>query len=268
MSTILTYFFITIFGLIVGSFLSALTYRIPEGISILKGRSFCPNCKSKISWYDNIPVFSFSFLGGKCRNCKAQISLRYPLIEFFTLLVFLFIAVFFGSCATGFTGSAICQWRNLLGFWALPYLLVIASGFLAIFVIDLEKQIIPDGIVFSLFAIATLLLILINPDFLYINFLAAFGGASFLLLINLFTKGKGMGLGDVKLALLGGIVLGWPGTVTWLLLSFVTGAVLGLILIFFKKAEFGKHIPFGPFLVFSFFIALVFGTCFFQAFIR
>jgi leader peptidase (prepilin peptidase)/N-methyltransferase len=257
-----------IFGLIIGSFLSALTYRIPNGISILKGRSFCPKCKNKISWYDNIPVFSFYLLGGKCRNCKTQISLRYPLIEFFTLLVFLFITIFFGYCSTGLSGSAICQWRGLLGFWALPYLLVIASGFLAIFVIDLEKQIIPDGIVFSLFAITALLLILINPDFTYVNILAAFGGASFLLLINLFTRGMGMGLGDVKLALLGGIVLGWPGTVTWLLLSFVTGAILGLVLIFFKKAEFGKHIPFGPFLVFSFFVSLVFGTCFFQAFIR
>ena len=267
MMTILTYFLITVFGLIIGSFLSALTYRLPRGISILKGRSFCPKCKNKISWYDNIPVFSFYFLGGKCRTCKAQISLRYPLIEFFTLLVFLFISISFGSCSSHITGSAICQWRNFMGFWALPYLLVIATGFLAIFVIDLEKQIIPDNIVFSLFGLSILLLILINPEFTYVNILTAFGGASFLLLINLFTKGKGMGLGDVKLALLGGIVLGWPGTLTWIFLSFITGAIVGLILIFFKKAEFGKHIPFGPFLVFSYFVSLVFGNCFFQIFI-
>jgi leader peptidase (prepilin peptidase)/N-methyltransferase len=268
MFTILTYFLFTIFGLVIGSFLSALTYRIPNGISILKGRSFCPKCKSKISWYDNIPVFSFYFLGGKCRSCKAPISLRYPLIEFFTLLVFLFITIFFSSCANTLTGSAICQWRSLLGFWALPYLLIITSGLLAVFIIDLEKQIIPDSLVFSLFALTALLLILINPEFTYVNILASFGSATFLLMINLFTKGKGMGLGDVKLALLGGIVLGWPGTITWLLTSFVTGAVVGLILILFKKAEFGKHIPFGPFLVFSFFVSLVLGNYFFQAFIR
>jgi leader peptidase (prepilin peptidase)/N-methyltransferase len=103
-------------------------------------------------------------------------------------------------------------------------------------------------------------LIFINPDYSYVNILLSFAGAAFLLLLHLITRGKGMGLGDVKLALLGGLVLGWPSTLIWMMLSFIIGAIVGLILILLKKAEFGKHIAFGPFLVASFFIALLFGN--------
>jgi prepilin signal peptidase PulO-like enzyme (type II secretory pathway) len=139
MTTIIFFIIITLLGLVVGSFLSAVTYRLPRGINIIKGRSFCDNCKRKISWRDNVPVFSFYFLGGKCRNCKSQISIRYPLIEFFTMLVFLFVAISFNSCTLqggSLQGEAICQWQASLGFWALPYLLLVAAGFVVVFVTD------------------------------------------------------------------------------------------------------------------------------------
>lgn len=269
----LEYLIILFLGLTFGSFLTALTYRLPKGISILKGRSLCPNCKKKISWHDNIPIFSYFFLDGKCRNCKKIISLRYPLIEFGTMLTFLFITYFFNSCTTTIQGAslrvgAICQWKGMLGFWALPYLLLISTGFIAVFVIDLEQKIILDSIVLPLFALTLFLFVFFNPDYAYSNFLLAFAAALFLLVIHLITKGKGMGLGDVKLALFGGVVLGWPGSISWLLLSFVIGATVGVILVLLKKAEFGKHIPFGPFLVLSFFIALVYGEKIFISIFR
>ncbi|OGM27356.1 hypothetical protein A3A76_02550 [Candidatus Woesebacteria bacterium RIFCSPLOWO2_01_FULL_39_23] len=267
MLIIILYLLVSVLGLVAGSFISALSYRLPLGIKITKGRSFCDNCGTKIAWYDNIPVFSYFLLDGKCRCCKKEISLRYSLIEFSTLLVFLSIAYFYVSCVSTL-GSAVCQWRNLLGSGALPYLLMLAAGFVTLAVIDLEHQMIPDKITLSLFAITSLILIFLNPDYAYQSFLAGFLAALFLLLIHLATKGKGMGLGDVKLALLGGVILGWRSTVPWLMLSFIIGAVVGLILILFGKAKFGKHIPFGPFLVVSFFLALVFGDRMFSSILR
>jgi leader peptidase (prepilin peptidase)/N-methyltransferase len=261
------YLLIFVAGLVVGSFLSALTYRLPLGIQISKGRSFCDKCGQKINWYDNIPIFSYFFLDGKCRYCKKVISLRYPLIEFGTLVTFLSVTHFFNYCSRGGSG-AICEWKGILGFWAVPFLLFVSAGIIAVFITDYENQIILDSIILPLFALSLLLLIFFNPDYTFHNILSAFAGSLFLLILNLITKGKGMGLGDVKLALLGGIILGWPSTSSWLLSSFIIGAFVGLFLVLIKKARFGKNIAFGPFLVISFFLALFWGTKIFESFIH
>jgi len=247
---------VLIFGLIVGSFLAALSYRIPLGISISKGRSFCPKCKRKICWYDNIPLFSYLVLDGKCRDCGRKISLRYPFIEAATGIGFLLIFSF--QCSMSSLEN-MCLWKNSLGGLYIPFLLFIFSLLVAIFIIDLEKQIIPDSLVFSLFIVTSLFLIIFRGEVLFENLLVGFGASLFLLLLYLVTKGKGMGLGDVKFALFSGIFLGWPQTLLWLFVSFVIGALTGLALILAKKASFGKHIPFGPFLVVSFFISILFG---------
>src|SRR3990172_4532769 len=252
----LIYTFLVLFlGLAVGSFVSALSYRVPRGIGIAKGRSFCPKCSAKISWYDNIPLLSYLALGGKCRRCKEKISLRYPLIEGATALGFLYL--FSYSCPPG-SFEVACLWKSATGSLYLPFLLFIFTLMTAIFVIDLESQIIPDSLVFTLF-ISTFL-ILISTDLpIFTHLVSGFSAALFLLVLFLITKQKGMGLGDVKLALFAGAFLGWPHTVTWLFASFVLGAVVGVILILLKKASFGKHIPFGPFLVVSFFVSVFFG---------
>ncbi|HLE48578.1 MAG TPA: prepilin peptidase [Patescibacteria group bacterium] len=255
------YFVVILFGLVIGSFISAYTYRLPKGLSIVKGRSFCPKCHNKISWFDNIPILSFYLLRGKCRNCGKPISLRYSMIEFFTMSVFLLITIRYLHCSklditiTDF----VCSWNNIIGSFNLFYQLFIAAILVSIFVIDLEKKIIPDRLSLGLFAIVLLMFIFFNPDYTYKNIFTGFTAASFLLLVNFVTKGKGMGFGDVKLALPLGLMLGWPLTISWFLLSFVIGALVGVALILAKKTTLGKEIPFGPFLVIGYFLTIIWG---------
>lgn len=262
---ILLLILVSLFGLIVGSFLSAYTYRWPKGIAISKGRSFCPKCKEKISWYDNVPLFSYLLLGGRCRKCGKKISLRYPLIELSTSIAFILIVLFLGSCATSlqgqsFKGEALCVWGGYLGHWALPYLLLVVGILIAVFIIDLENQLIPDGLVYFMFLLTTTLLILFSPQELFLRLLSGFSASTFLLLIHLLTLGRGMGLGDVKFALFGGLFLGWPFSGLWLFLSFVIGAGVGVILILLGKASLGQKIAFGPFLALSLFITILWGN--------
>lgn len=220
-----------IFGLIIGSFLSAYSYRLPREISIRNGRSKCPNCHTQIKSIDNIPILSFIFLGGKCRNCKQKISLRYPLIEISTAITFV-----------------------LIGFNI--FHLVIASILILIFVIDLEHQIIPDELVFF----GLVIFIVFNfQNTLYTNLLAGLLSASTLLFLNFITKGKGMGLGDVKLAILLGAIVGINLFLIWLFLSFLSGAIMGIILIIFQRAEIKSKIAFGPFLIIGLILTNLFG---------
>lgn len=231
-----------ILGLCFGSFITALTYRQPKEISIAQGRSFCPRCKHQIAWYDNIPLFSYLFLGGKCRNCKKKISLRYPLIEVASGIGFVLIFV---------------STHNLV---QIILNLAVFSILLSIFVTDVEHQIIPDDFVF--FGILVVLLqLILNTSYqiLYTNFLAAFLAASVLMLIHLLTKGRGMGLGDVKFAVFGGLIIGLKLLPVWLFLSFLTGGMVGIILILGKRARLKDKIAFGPFLIIGIALAIFFG---------
>lgn len=217
-------------GLALGSFISAFSFRSPRGISFIKGRSLCPRCKSQIAWYDNIPLLSFLLLSGKCRNCKKKISLRYPLIELATGLGFVLIGL------------------NIYLF----IFLVLET----IFIIDVEHQIIPDELVFLVFLVA---LLVPSAYSLFSSLLAGFLCASFLLLIHLATRGRGMGLGDVKFAVAGGLFVGLKLSFVWLLLAFLTGGLVAFILILVKGAKLKDKIAFGPFLVVAIPIAVLFG---------
>jgi len=223
-----------VFGLVFGSFFSALSWRYPKNISVAKGRSFCPKCKRQIVWYDNIPLFSYIFLGGKCRNCKKHISWRYPIIELATAI---------GFCLVGL---------NIFN-------LIIFSILEIIFIIDFENKIIPDDFVFLGFVLVILHTIYFIPSDIFSSLFAGFLGASLLLLIHLITRGRGMGLGDVKFAVLGGMVVGLHLTLIWLFLAFLTGAFVGIILILSRKAGLKDQIAFGPFLIFSIWLTSIFG---------
>src|SRR3989344_3281787 len=242
---VLIYLLLFVFGLTIGSFLTAYTYRLPRGINFIKGRSFCPSCKKQIAWYDNIPLLSYIYLGGKCRNCKKKLSLRYPLIEASTGLIFVLVFYFFSQCAS-FQGKTVCSWFSALGSWALPYLLLISVIFIAIFIIDFEFQIIPDSLVFFMFLLTFFMVILFRREEIWELVFVSFAASNFFLILNLITKGRGMGLGDVKLALAGGLFLGFPLTILWVFIGFILGAVVGVFLIFLGKAAFGKQIAFGP----------------------
>ena len=231
--------FVLAIGLALGSFLGALTHRLPREESFVGGRSRCPHCVAQIKWYDNIPLLSFLLLGGRCRSCGKKISLRYPLIELAT--------------AIGILGIYVLDLKSPI------FLVLILRLSISIFVIDLEKKIIPDELIFWGFGLTTLALFLGWDNNLYLHFLGGFSSSFFLLLIHLVTKGKGMGLGDVKYALFAGTFLGFPGVISWLFLSFLTGAGVGVILILLGKAKLGRHIAFGPFLAFSFILTYLFG---------
>lgn len=219
-----------VIGLVFGSFIAALTYRYPRSISNIYGRSFCDNCKNKIKWFDNIPFLSFILLGGKCRDCSEKISWRYPVIEILTAICF-----------------------TLIGFnivWLILFCLLEI-----IFIIDLENQIIPDvfiftGLFFTLFTV---------HGSQFTNLFSGFISATFLLIVHLLTKGRGMGLGDVKFAVLGGLIVGLPLFPIWLLIAFLTGAILGIILILGRKANLKSKIAFGPFLIVSIPVTLLWG---------
>ncbi len=233
------YSIIFLFGLIVGSFLNCIIYRLEVGKSFLGGHSFCPYCKHELVWHDLIPVFSFLMLKGKCRYCQKPISIQYPLIELTTAILFVLV---FNS-------------QNLLN---TGYLLLTTSFLIIIFVYDLKHYIIPDKVIFP--AILTSFLFLFTTNSLLLNtVLSAFGASFFFLLIYLISQGQWMGFGDVKLSFLMGLHLGFPNILVALFSAFFTGAIIGLILIAQNKKTLKSIVPFGPFLVFGTFLAMFYG---------
>ena len=237
---------IFLFGLIVGSFLNCVIYRLETGGSFLKGRSFCPHCKHKLALQDLIPVFSFLFLRGKCRYCGQKISPQYPLVEIATATLFLLMAEAKPlSIETGF-------------------LMVISCFLIVIFVYDLKHYIIPDKVIYPAIAIALIFnfQFLISKQFLIFNsqILSAFGAAAFFAAIVLVSRGKWMGIGDIKLAFLMGLILGWPNIFVALSLAFFIGAIMGIGLIIFGRKKMKSEIPLGPFLITGTFLIMFFGN--------
>lgn len=245
----LIYFFIFFLGLTIGSFLNCVIYRLEEGKSFLKGRSFCPRCKHDLSWQDLVPVFSFLALRGKCRYCSERISWQYPAVELATGLLFVlnFLRFDLGGGRS-----------NLLIFEFVMSLFLIV-----IFVYDLKHYLIPDRVVYPAIALSLIfnLQFLISDQFsvFKLSILSALGASSFFLAIVLISRGKWMGVGDIKLAFLMGLILGWPDILVSLFLAFFIGAVIGTGLIALKRKGLKSEVPFGPFLVTGTFIALFFG---------
>ncbi len=233
------------FGLIVGSFLNSIIYRLSIEESFLFKRSYCPRCKHILNWQDLFPVFSFLILRGKCRYCHQKISWQYPLVEILTGLIFLLIFNLQSSI------------------YNLPFLifnLIISCFLIVIFVYDLKHYIIPDKVVYPAIAISFLYRIIFNFQFQISNYLySALGAAAFFLIIVLISQGKWMGVGDIKLAFLMGLILGWPNILVALFLAFLIGAIIGLMLIAFGKKKLKSEVPFAPFLVTGTFLALFLG---------
>lgn len=245
-------FYIFIIGLLIGSFLNVLIDRIPKGKSFAKGRSYCDSCKKTLEWYDLIPVFSFIFLQGKCRQCRSPISLYYPVVELTTGIMF--------TITFAFVGENLPFTIYHLPFIELFYYLFIISSFIVIFFTDLKYGIIPDKVLLVASLLSIFYLFFIHNSLFMIHLLSGVGAFLLFLLLYLITRGKGMGFGDVKLVFLMGLFLGFLNTILALYLAFLTGAVVGLILILWGKRKFfGGKIPFGPFLVLGTFISLFLG---------
>ncbi|MCK4891200.1 MAG: prepilin peptidase, partial [Candidatus Pacebacteria bacterium] len=269
---LLFYFIILILGLIVGSFLNVVIFRLENGEKIVNDRSKCLRCKHVLAWYDLIPVLSFIFLKGKCRYCEERISWQYPVVEMGTGILFIIVFSIQYSVFSIF----------YLLFW-----FYIVSALIVIFVYDLKHYIIPDKVIYPAIAITFIYRLFEILNFGHLNlfriwnlpaqgwsalggeignlitvfnpFIAAILASAFFLSIVLLTHGRGMGGGDVKLGFLMGLILGWPLVLIALFLSFILGSIIGIFLILVGKKKMKSMIPFGPFLVLGTFIAMFWG---------
>lgn len=254
-------FFVFIFGLFIGSFLNVLIDRLPKGESPVKGRSHCDKCKKTLKWYDLIPLLSFIFLRGKCRYCKTKLSFYYPIVELTTGVAFAGTFLFLEG-----TNINFITFINII---TVIYYLVIVSSLIVIFFADLKYGIIPDKVLFPAIFVSAFYLLTMNYQLLTINFLSALGASLFFLLLFLITRGRGMGFGDVKFSFLMGLILGFPNIIVSLYVAFLTGAIIGCILIIcHQKRLFGTTIPFGPFLAIGSLISIFFGDTLMQSFLR
>ncbi len=254
---LLTCLIVFLFGSAVGSFLNVVIDRGPQGRTALKGRSSCDFCRVSLKAWELIPVLGFFLVGRKCRSCGHKLSWQYPLIE--TLTGLLFVGAFFIlSRGVPFVFLAPSFWP------AYFYWVVLLSGLLAIVVSDLKYGLIPDKVSLPLIIISLCYLLFVSPTRLWPAVYTGFGAASFFAFLILITKGKGMGWGDVKLVFLLGLVGGWPQALVGLLLSFLTGSVVGTMLIVLGKKRLHQTIPFGPFLVVGSILGLFFGQAIFN----
>jgi leader peptidase (prepilin peptidase)/N-methyltransferase len=240
-----------VLGLAIGSFLNVVIYRVPRKESVVRPRSHCPGCGTEIAERDNIPVVSWLLLRGRCRTCGMRISFRYPAVEL--------------ACAALFVAMGARFWDD----WALPAFLVLAAACLAGSVIDIEHLLLPNRIVFpSLFMAAPLLTLAAAIDGDWDKLLKAGIGAvlasgGLLLLALLWPRGNAMGGGDIKLALLLGLCLGWLGlghVALGLFLGFLLGSIVGVALVATKSKGMQSHFAFGPFLAAGTLLAVWWGT--------
>jgi len=244
-------FLIFSLGACLGSFANVCIYRLPKNKQIVSGRSFCPNCKKKINWYDNLPLISFILLNKKCRNCNKIISARYFIVEFITGIAFLLIYLNFENLNT------------------IIFLSILSLILIIIFFIDLENFIIPDILNFSIMGLALFKNFLPNFNTSLIHEInqSIIGGMvgyiSIWLIIYLyktFKKIDGMGLGDAKLMAGIGLLFGWQSIPFVLFVS----SILGLIFVFpsliKKQKNMRTEIPFGPFIILACLVYFVYGS--------
>jgi leader peptidase (prepilin peptidase) / N-methyltransferase len=227
-----------VLGLLVGSFLNVVVHRVPVGLSVVRPPSACPSCAHPIRSRDNVPIVSWMLLGGRCRDCSAAVSLRYPAVEAATGLLFAALAAAYGPSAV------------------LPALLYVAAAGVALTLIDLDHHRLPDAIVLPSYPVLVVLLAVAglataDPPVLRALLSTGIWLAVYAALWS-GTRGRGMGLGDVKLSGLLGLLLGWLGwgpSVLGLFGGFAVGSVIGLVLIASGRLDRRTPVPHGPFML-------------------
>jgi prepilin signal peptidase PulO-like enzyme (type II secretory pathway) len=258
---ILILIFVFLFGLIIGSFLNCLIWRLHKKESMM-GRSYCPKCLQKIFWYDNIPLFSFAFLGGKCRHCRKKISWQYPLVEFTVGVLFLIAFLnnfqFLVFNLQTISNDSIFQFSNplLIGHLFLDWFLIAIMTI--IFIYDLRWYLILDVVTLPACIIVFLLNLTLGATWQNMLISGIIGG-SFFLIQFLISRGKWIGGGDVRLGLLMGLALGWPMILVAILLAYFVGSIVGVGLILYKKKQWGSQVPLGIFLSTATIITLFWG---------
>ena len=253
-----TYYATLIFvlGLVVGSFLNVVIYRVPEGQSVIKPPSHCPTCNTQLAPKDLVPVFSWLFLRGKCRYCSTKVSSRYAVVELLTGVLFLAFFIKFGFAAA-----------------ALPSLfagITFTAILIAILFIDIDHMIIPNGLVI-IATVAGAVVVLLNafskmvffiPQMWWEHLLGVAPGVVAMLLIMLLGaliyRKEALGMGDVKLFIPIGLFLGWKLTIAVIVIAVIAGGVGGVYLMLTRKVEGKSEMPFGPYIVGGAVIAMLF----------
>ena len=244
-------FLIFSLGACLGSFANVCIYRLPKNKQIVSGRSFCPKCKKKINWYDNLPLISFIFLNGKCRNCNKVIPVRYLIVELITGISFLLIYLNFKNLNT------------------IIFLSILILILIIIFFIDLENFIIPDTLNFSIMGLALFKNFLPNFNTSLIHEInqSIIGGMvgyiSIWLIIYLyktFKKIDGMGLGDAKLMAGIGLLFGWQSIPFVLFVSSILGLIFVVPSLIKKQKNMRTEIPFGPFIILACLVYFAYGS--------
>jgi leader peptidase (prepilin peptidase)/N-methyltransferase len=225
-------------GLAIGSFLNVVAARVPLHRSVATGRSACLSCGTEIAWHDNVPLLSYALLRGRCRSCGAAIGVRYVAVELLTALLIAGCVLRFGLSWDAAIGAFFC------------------AVLVAISAIDVEHRIVPNKIVLPAAAVTLLARTLVDPS---VEWLAAGLGASLFLFLAALAYPKGMGMGDVKLALLLGFAVG--RTVPVALMAGMLAALLPSIVLFVRHGAAARKmaIPFAPFLAFGGLVALFVG---------
>ncbi len=222
--------FAFVFGAVFGSFINVVIWRLPRGESLVTPASRCPSCEEPIKPYDNVPILSWLILRGRCRNCGAPISPRYPLVELLTAVLMALVPIFLGADEDVWIGFALV-------------LILVPLTF-----IDIDHRILPNKITYPSVVVAIVLVAIFETDDLPEHLIA--GAAAFLFLFAAaWFYPKGMGVGDVKLAGVMGLFLG-RNVAPALLVAFLLGTVVGVAIMARKGVAAGRKtaIPFGPFL--------------------
>ncbi len=292
------YFLLFIFGLTIGSFLNVVIFRYsPERklFAGIGGRSHCMSCRKTLNWFELIPLFSFLVQRGRCRSCHARLSVQYPLIELITGLMFVSVPYVLTPV------NGVAPYFEI-GVWLLVFI-----SLLILSVVDLKFYIIPDGLnlFIGALALANLAILYTHNDFgslsgglyhtifggthsgftgsflgghamlffvtkspLINSSLGALFGLGFFGGIYVLTRGRGMGLGDVKLALPAGFLLGLPDMILATMLAFIIGALVGLGLMITRRRTMKQMIPFGPFIALGVTLVFFFGYDIVDAYFR
>lgn len=241
---------VLIYGLLIGSFLNVCIYRIPQEESIVYPPSHCGTCNHKLGWLDLIPVFSYLGLRGRCRYCKSKVSPRYLIVEIFTAIIFLGVYLKYG-----------------IGFQFLKYI-VLSCFMIVIGLIDFDTQDVYTAITYSGITIGAVFGILgkIFYGYALVDYIiGAIIGLVIFFSISFFLGG--MGEGDIEIAVLAGVFLGWKLTILMIFFSFILGGIIGIALIILKKALKSDYIAFGPYLTLSVFIAILSGDLIIQKYL-
>ena len=244
----LLYIYSFFIGIVVASFINVVIYRVPLGLSVAKGRSYCPSCNHQLAWYDLFPIFSYVFLGGKCRYCKAKIPMRDTLIEFIGGLI------------------GILCFHHYQFSWDVLVVFVIIMILLAITMIDFDTMTIPNGLVIAL-AVPSVVMMLLHPEVSLVSRIIGFFIISLPMYLLIVLIPDCFGGGDVKLIAVGGFLLGWQLTLVAGFIAILIGGCYAVYLLVSKKSKKGAHIAFGPYLSIGIVISLLYGNSLINAYL-